>query len=113
MANEQNLRSWQPGQSGNIRGRPKLPPELRRMMLNQRELVIASVCKILAMKKNDVLKLEFSCESYLEYLIAKVATKAAAESDISRLKYLLEHVIGKPTDLEEPYNYDSKWHFEI
>jgi hypothetical protein len=47
-----NLRPWRPGQSGNPRGRPPVPPELRELARSHTETAIQTLVDVMKDKKS-------------------------------------------------------------
>ncbi len=102
MSAARNLTPWQPGQSGNPSGRPRLPDELRAI----RALTSLEVCKLVSKyARMSFSELEALLESksipVIELTIASIFAKAFESGDFTRLSFLLDRAIGKVAVMEE------------
>lgn len=92
---------WQPGQSGNPSGKPKLPEELRAIATLSREEVRKIVSKYSRMTKDE---LDIACTStktaMIELAIAAVFLKAIQYGDSNRLNCLLNHAYPQSEQVE-------------
>lgn len=91
-------RNWKKGESGNAKGAPKIPDDLKdARRLNGPEFErIAN--KLLAMNKEEISKIASDPKTpSLELIVASVVHKAIVEGDAKRLDYLLNRTIGKVT----------------
>jgi hypothetical protein len=85
MANEDNLKSWKPGQSGNLNGRPKGHKSIKNII--ERYLTVGS--KI----KNEDTGEELTNQEVIVLELLKKAKKG----DINAFKELVDRTEGKPT----------------
>lgn len=90
---------WQPGQSGNPSGRPKLDPELRAIKnLTNKELIEIGNLVI----KGNIEELKQVQRdpqaTVIKTMIAAVAVKIISKGDMGALDVLLNRLIGKVKD---------------
>lgn len=95
MANEKNLRPFQPGQSGNPNGRPPHPPELKEMQRLTKGQLEVILNKILFSRPEDLKNFQ---GSVLEIWLANGAAQAIKSGDYSRLMILIDRLVGKVKD---------------
>jgi hypothetical protein len=94
-----NLTPWQPGQSGNPKGRAPLPPDLRDAKKWSKELVTAAID--LAMSRNAEELAELAADPSAPRIVvalAKMLEMAIEKGDYQRLDFLLQRAIGKVVD---------------
>lgn len=96
MANKKPKKSWKKGQSGNPKGRPKLPADIKQgRRLNQVEFE-RSVNQFLFQTKDSLHELlDDPTATVFELLIGTMMLKAIREGDHVRLSFLLDRLIGK------------------
>lgn len=83
-----NLKPWQPGQSGNLAGKPK-----QLLTKDKVSSILGKFSNMTRDELQDVVKDPKS--TMLEIMIASVIVKAAESGDYSRLDFLLSRSIGK------------------
>lgn len=103
-------RPWKPGQSGNQKGRPPLPPEYRAIKEVSPQHVRRAISKMLQMTRADLdeyMKLDSSADgpNALECAIGAILIQAIANADHSKLGFLLDRSIGKVVE-------ERKFHLE-
>jgi hypothetical protein len=95
-------RDFRPGESGNPRGRPKMPKEVKAIRKLSQESVELLLNKYLSMKFKDLKELIETQESdSADMLVATVIYKGITKGDHYRLDFLLNRLIGKVTDKVE------------
>lgn len=96
-----NLRHWQPGQSGNPGGRPKLPDSLIGIKSLTPLEVNRTISKYARMTRAelDVSANEKLCA--LDLAIISVFNKSIKYGDYLRLAFLLDRCIGRVTEMVE------------
>lgn len=95
-------KSFVKGESGNIKGRPVLPPDL----LEARKLNKIEVSRIINNYMNQPIgniqaAVNNQDSTALEAMIAKLITEAHRHGDHNRLNFLFDRMIGKVTDKVE------------
>ena len=92
-----NLKPFQPGQSGNPGGNPRLPPEVRAERRRNQSALILLVSQLFAAKKKGKGKTE------LERAVLGMIERAK-KGDTNAFRYLIELICGKipETDAESP-----------
>lgn len=92
-------RVFQKGQSGNPKGRPPIPPELKAVKQLSPQSVRLLVSKFAAMSKEELAELLQKPDTPLiEITIGSIFAKAAKEGDYSRFNFLLDRSVGKVKD---------------
>lgn len=98
MANNQNLKSYKPGQSGNPKGKPKgsrnrstIAKEMLEVMMNAKSL--------------DGEDSKMTAE---EAMTAKMILKALSDGDVSAYKALMDSAYGTPKQTIEQNNTQQK-----
>lgn len=103
-------RKFVKGQSGNSKGRPPMPAELREVMKLSPQKLKAMIFKFLHMNRGDLKRTVENAEtSLVECTIASIVTMAMAEGDYTRLDFLLNRSIGK---VKEEVNVNSNITFK-
>jgi hypothetical protein len=89
-------RNWQKGETGNPKGAPKTPEDVKALRkLNGPEFDRVAN-KYLFLTKAEIVKIvNDPTTPSLELIVASVIHKAIIEGDAKRLEYLLMRVIGK------------------
>jgi hypothetical protein len=89
-------RNWQKGETGNPKGAPKTPEDVKALRrLNGPEFDRVAN-KFLFLTKAEIVRiLNDAATPSLELIVASVIHKAIIEGDAKRLEYLLMRVIGK------------------
>ena len=88
---------FKPGQSGNISGRPKLPPELRaiaELTVDEIKRTIAKYGRMSAAQVQDVI--ENPATTMIELYIATIFATGAKVGDYAKLAFILDRSIGRP-----------------
>lgn len=96
MPRKPNGKLWVKGESGNPKGRPKIPPEIKamRQLTNLEFSRLAN--KFLCMTKDEIQEcIKDPRASVLELMIASIISKGLSQGDQIRLNALLERIIGK------------------
>jgi len=87
MANEENLKSYKPGQSGNPSGRPKGAKNIETKLRELMEVTLEShdplTGKAIKMKAGDM-------------IYAQLVAKAAKDGDLSAIDKVFDRLEGKP-----------------
>lgn len=91
---------WKPGESGNPKGRPPLPPDVRAIQNLSPAYVKRVIAKLARMDRDELKEwLEnpdrTAKPNNLEMMLASIIVKATAEGDHSKLSFLLDRSIGK------------------
>jgi single-stranded DNA-specific DHH superfamily exonuclease len=87
---------WQPGQSGNPGGKPKLPAELRAIASLTNQEINKYVAKYARMTKDQIDAATLNPNtSVVELAIASIFMNAIRHGDANRLSFLLDRAIGK------------------
>ena len=89
-------KTWKKGQSGNLKGRPKLPDDIKEARtLNQIEFE-RTINKFLFESKRFLDELlESEQSTVFELMIAKMLQKAINEGDYQRINFLMDRIVGK------------------
>lgn len=91
-----NLRPWQPGQSGNPSGRPKIPEHLRSIASLSQGEVCKLVSKYARMTRDELQQaIQAPSTPVLEMAIASIFAQSIKQGDYTRLAFLLDRAIGK------------------
>lgn len=99
MANNENLKPWRKGQSGNPSGRK--PGSIRA------DDVDAAMDKFARLKADELAdKVADPKTNVLERMIGAVMLKTIETGDASRLEFLLARSIGKVKEVVENHNHD-------
>lgn len=97
------------GQSGNPRGRAKLPEDLQKVKMLTKEHISKLINKygsLTLAKLEEVMKAEESAS--FDVMICSAIRRAIVDGDVSRMDFLLNRTVGKVTDVAEvhQHNYD-------
>jgi len=97
-----NLNPWKPGQSGNPKGKPPTPKDLR----DARKLNAIEVSRILNKFSNlttdELREKMMSLDTpALELMIGKVMLECMKSGDDKRLNFILDRMVGKVTEKME------------
>lgn len=90
--NPKNLKPLKPGQSGNPKGRPKNPPQLREIQQLTKGEYSLMINKMLQCKPEDLANYN---GTVLEKWVASVIYHGIKHGDPSRLASLIDRLIGK------------------
>jgi hypothetical protein len=102
LANHGQLKPWQPGQSGNPKGRPKQDPDLISAKKLSRENVERAISKYMRWSYKDIKEMIASKSgTALELMIARIIEKTLSGGDHAPLNFLLDRLIGKVKDKVE------------
>ena len=86
---------FQPGQSGNPSGRPKLPDSIKRLKKMTAIEVDKLLNEFMSMTKVEIDELMASDETpMLKKIVGQIFIKAAEHGDQSRLNFLLDRTAG-------------------
>lgn len=89
-------RDFVKGVSGNPKGRPPLPGDLKEIKKMSPALVSAVISKFSSMPENDLAHyLKSPGTPMFELTIGSIYAKALREGDYMRLNFLLERCVGK------------------
>lgn len=92
MANEQNLKPWKPGQSGNPSGKPRGDRSIK-ILTNEQVKEIMDVVLTNDIERLDEIKKSKS-SSTLQAWIAAIALRGLRDGDPARLEALLRRTVG-------------------
>lgn len=95
-------RDFAPGQSGNLNGRPKVPPDVRQARTaNTEELtrILTEFMKLPISFLKERMKAEGT--SSMEMLVGSILVKAITNGDFSRANFLFDRAFGKVPDKHE------------
>lgn len=111
MNSAHNLKQWQfkPGQSGNPKGRPVLPPELRAIKILTPLELSAYVSKYAKMPAIEMKEAVLNPTlPMIELVIANIFMRAVEQGDYQRLAFLLDRAVGRPKEIiTEPDKFES------
>lgn len=108
MKNTTGLKPWQPGQSGNPSGRPKIPKELQAIRSLSQIEVAKIVSKYAHMSQTEVaVLLKDPLLPMIEAAVASIFAHAVARGDYARLSILLDRAVGKVPQFEPESPEDS------
>lgn len=92
-------RAFLPGQSGNPKGRPKLPRELREAMKMTKAQFTELLVKYLSFSLGELLLInKQENTAALDRIVISVITNAIKKGDQQRLDFLMNRIIGKVKD---------------
>lgn len=95
-------KDWEPGQSGNPRGRPRVPKELKGIKALSPNLLGKLITKYGGMDRDKLrLKAADPRTPALDLMIISIITKAIKDGDYTRLNFLLDRTIGKVKEVKE------------
>lgn len=86
MANDDNLTPWQPGQSGNLRGRPPGVVSIEKQI---REAMLVEITQCDPVTGQSVTK------TAGEFMYAHLAAKAAVDGDLTAIEKIFDRTEGK------------------
>lgn len=88
---------FKPGQSGNLKGRPRTSPEEKVIRKLNRELFERIVNEFTGLDPEALkAKLKDPATPVLEVMVGSVIAKAIQTGDASRLEFLLTRMLGAP-----------------
>jgi hypothetical protein len=100
-----NGKKWSKGQSGNLKGRPPMDPELRAVSKMSHGYIQQLINKYSAMTRAEVQQKITSHDTpMIECTIASIYVKALQSGDYMRWNALLDRAIGKVTEQVEVKN---------
>lgn len=107
-------RNFEQGTSGNPKGRPRLPDDIKSMRkFNQAEFD-RQANEFLFMPVNQLSEiLENPAETALRKILAGIIVESAKNGDYKRLEFLLDRLIGKPTKHVETDISEESMHSRI
>lgn len=89
-------KDWKPGQSGNPKGPPKVPPEVREARKFNKQVVSTALERVLSMNEAELKKFMMNkSQPVIERALAKVLYKAMTQANLSNINFLLDRTIGK------------------
>ena len=92
-------RDFKKGQSGNPKGRPPMPEDLRQIKKLSPALIRNIIAKLSRMSRIELEKhIKQSTTPMLEATIGNVYHKALVNGDYMRMNFLLDRTIGKVKD---------------
>jgi hypothetical protein len=93
---------FQPGQSGNPKGREPYPPEIKAIKLLNKDYYRRVMTKFIQLTPTEIAKaLKDPKATALEHMIGTIVSKAISTGDHAKLGFLLDRLIGKVTDKVE------------
>ena len=100
-----NGKKWSKGQSGNLKGRPPMDPELRAVSKMSHGYIQQLINKYSAMTRAEVQeKISSHDTPMIECTIASIYVKALQSGDYMRWNALLDRAIGKVSEQIEVKN---------
>lgn len=102
MANEENLKPWQPGQSGNPAGRARKYVSTLKEQGYKLSEVNDCIQTMMSMELPELQEVENNPKStILELTIAKAMIKSMNNGSLYSMETLLSRVYGKPVEKKE------------
>ena len=111
-------RPFQKGQSGNPKGRPPMPPELREIKKLSPGYIKVLIAKLSRMTPDQMMEwmkgegAERDKPNNLEVMLASIIHKAVVDGDHAKLNFLLDRTIGKVVEEKkvqiQPVKYITK-----
>lgn len=100
MSDRDDKGRWQPGQSPNPLGRPRLPADLRAIKKLTPSYIRMVIAKLTRMDPGELmsyleLPLAQGGPNNLEIMVASIIRRAGIDGDQSKLNFLLDRSIGK------------------
>ncbi len=95
MANEQNLKKFKPGQTGNPKGRPPEPKELKAIKQMTKGEFSVLIHKLIELKPEELSTFK---GTVLEMAMASAMQKAIKSGDFSNIQGFIERLFGKVKD---------------
>ena len=95
MANNKNLKSYKPGQSGNLSGRPKDPAELKAIKQMTKAEFQLLIHRLIDLRPEDLATFK---GTVLEMAMASAMQSAIKSGDFSRIQGFIERLFGKVKD---------------
>lgn len=92
---------FEPGKSGNPRGRPKTDAEVKELMAYSRNVLFHAMAKYIAMSSDEIKEvLEHKDQMpQIDLLILSCISGARDRKDIKRLELLFHYILGKPKEV--------------
>lgn len=110
MANRNRVvgRPFKKGQSGNPKGRPEIPEDVKRAREFNNNEFTKAVNKIISLTRGQLEKLvEGKDENVLDQLVATIWLKGIKDSSKTELNYFVERFMGK---VAENHNFSGNIH---
>lgn len=105
MAVKTGGRDFKPGQSGNPKGRPKDPPELKAIKQMTKAEFSLAIQKLINLKPDELKEFKGTA---IEMALAATIQNAIKYGDVSRIQSLIDRLFGKVTDKLETTGKDGK-----
>lgn len=106
-------KNFKPGQSGNPKGCPKIPEEIKEARKLNKLKVEELLNKFLTWPIDELIKFASNKESpVLELLIARILLEGIKRGDQTRLEFLFQRLVGKVKE-EHDHNLKLNIHKQI
>lgn len=98
--------SYKPGQSGNLKGKPKLAPEVKQIRNLTIEKFHDLVNKYFYLSLDELKAFNNNNTPSLDLMVIHIITECIKKGDYSRLDFFLNRLIGPVKHKPDPVNED-------